>query len=390
MLTVLHVVSGIASVASVMGVAYLLIAIVSAPRFARSRAVVPAGHPSVTILKPVCGADPGLYENLASFCRQDYAGPVQIVIGAHRETDPAVPIARRVIADLPERDITLVIDAALPGSNFKVCNLANMMIAARHEVLVLADSDMRVTPDYLDAVIGPLLEPGVGLVTCLYSGTPAMPEGAGSVTSALGCGQINYGFLPSVLVGRAIGVDPGCFGATIALRRNTLDSVGGFAALINQLADDYMLGALVRSRGLKVVLSRYVVENIVEEPDFATLYRHELRWQRTIRSITALGYAGAVITNPVPLALIALPFAGFTTAAWLILAAALAARLGVVYTCRFALGLPPLALGLVPVRDALSFAIFVTSFLGQRVTWRQSHFQVGRDGALTFEGDPLA
>jgi ceramide glucosyltransferase len=389
-LTVFHVVSGIASVASLMGVIYLLIAIVSTPRFARSRTVTPARHPSVTILKPVCGADPGLYDNLVSFCRQDYAGPLQIVIGAHRETDPAVPIARRVIADLPDRDIALIVDGALPGSNFKVCNLANMMIAAKHEVLVLADSDMRVTPDYLGAVIGPLLEPGVGLVTCLYSGTPAASKGVGGVSSALGCGQINYGFLPSVLVGRAIGVDPGCFGATIALRRDTLESVGGFSALINQLADDYMLGALVRAQGLKVALSRYVVENIVEEPDFATLYRHELRWQRTIRNITALGYAGAVITNPVPLALIALPFAGFSGPAWLLLAAAVAARLGVVYMCRFMLDLPPLALGLVPVRDALSFAIFVASFLGQRVTWRQSRFQVGRDGALTFEGDPLA
>ena len=385
MLTFIHVLGGFATVTSLMGVVYLTVAIVTTRQFARRRTVTPGQRPSVTILKPVCGADPELYENLVSFCRQAYAGPVQVVIGAHRESDPAVAIARRVIADLPDADIALVIDGALPGSNFKVCNLANMMAAARHEVLVLADSDMRVEPHYLDAVVGPLLEPGVGLVTCLYKGKPV-----GGLSSVLGCGQINYGFLPSVLVGRVVGADAGCFGATIALRRATLDAVGGFGALVNQLADDYVLGALVRSLGLKVVLSPYVVENIVEEPDLRSLFRHELRWQRTIRSITPIGLAATIITNPVPLSLLALLLSGFTGGAWLIVAASLAARLGVVYTCRFALGLTPLPLKLLPLRDGLSFVIFIASFLGQRVTWRDSSFQVGQGGELTFEGDPLA
>jgi len=385
-LTVFHMLGGVAAAASLVGIAYMLMAIVATWRFARRRTVTPRYCPSVTILRPVCGADAGLYENLASFCRQAYAGPVQIVIGAHRETDPAVAIARQVIADLPEADITLVIDAALAGSNFKVCNLANMMVAAKHEILVLADSDMRVEPHYLDAVVGPLLEPGVGLVTCLYKGTPA-----GGLSSVLGCGAINYGFLPSVLVGSTIGAETGSFGATIALRRATLDTIGGFEALINQLADDYILGALVRALGLKVVVSRYIVENVVNEPDLPSLFRHELRWQRTIRGITPpLWLAGQIVTNPLAMALLALPLTGFTGGAWLILTASLAARLGVVYTSRFALGLAPMGVGLVPVRDCLSFAIFVASFLGQRVTWRESSFQVGRDGELTFEGDPLA
>lgn len=385
MLTTIHLLGGFATVASLMGVVYLTIAIVATRNFARARTVTPSAYPSVTILKPVCGADPELYENLVSFCRQDYGGPVQMIIGAHRETDPAVAIARRVIADLPEADITLIVDGALPGSNFKVCNLNNMMVAVKHEVIVLADSDMRVEPHYLNDVVGPLMEPDVGLVTCLYSGKPV-----GGLSSELGCAQINYGFLPSVLVGRTIGVDDGCFGATIALRRATLDTVGGFATLINQLADDYVLGALVRGLGLKTVLSRYIVENVVEEPDMQTLFRHEIRWLRTIRSITPLGLAGSIITNPVTLAVLALPLWGFSEAAWLVLAASLAARLGVVYTCRFTLGLPPLPLWLVPVRDCLSIVIFIASFLGQRVTWRDSSFQVGQGGELTFEGDPLA
>jgi ceramide glucosyltransferase len=347
--------------------------------------VPPIVYPSVTILKPVCGADAGLYENLVSFCQQDYGGPVQIIIGAHRETDPAVAIARKVMADLPEADVTLIVDGALPGTNFKVCNLNNMMVAVKHEVIVLADSDMRVQPHYLNDVIGPLLQPDVGLVTCLYSGKPA-----GGISSELGCGQINSGFLPSVLVAQVVGVDVGCFGATIALRRATLEQVGGFGALINQLADDYVLGSLVRGLGQKVVLSRYVVENVVEEPDLRSLFKHEVRWLRTIRSITPPGLISTIITNPVPLALIALLFFGFSETAWLVLAASVAARLGVVYTCRFALGLPLLKLWQVPVRDGLSFVIFIASFLGQRVTWRNSSFQVGQGGELKFEGDPLA
>jgi ceramide glucosyltransferase len=333
----------------------------------------------------VYGEDAGLYENLRSFCLQNYRGPVQVVIGAHRETDPAVAVARRLIADLPEADIALVIDGALPGTNFKVCNLANMMAAAKHQVLVIADSDMRVEPHYLDEVVGPLLEPGVGLVTCLYKGRPH-----GGPSSALGSAFINFGFLPSVLVGGLLGAESGCFGATMALRRETLDRVGGFSALINHLADDYVLGDLVRGLGQKVVISPYVIENIVHEPDLSTLYRHELRWQRTIRSITPFGLAASVVTNPVALAILALPLTGFAPVAWLALALGLAARWALIYTSTLAFGLARFRLGLVPVRDLLSLVILVAAFMGQRVTWRDRNFQVDQSGELTLEGDPLA
>ncbi|GGF38142.1 glucosyltransferase [Aliidongia dinghuensis] len=370
---------------SLLGVAYLVVAAFAVWSFGRQRPAAPTRRPSVTILKPVCGADPGLYENLRSFCRQAYDGPVQVVIGAHRESDPAVAIARQVIADLPDADVALVIDGALPGSNFKICNLANMMAVAKHEVLVIADSDMRVEPHYLDAVVGPLMQAGVGLVTCLYKGRPER-----GIPSALGAAFINNGFLPSVLVGRLFGTDPGCFGATMALRRSTLDEVGGFGALINHLADDYVLGMLVRQAGYKVVIAPYVIENIVLEADMGALFRHELRWQRTIRSITPAGAAASIITNPVALALLALPVSGFAQGAWLALAAALAARGALIYTCSRMFGLIPLRAALVPIRDALSFIILVASFCGQRVTWRDQSFQVDRRGELTFEGDPLA
>jgi ceramide glucosyltransferase len=368
-----------------MGLVYLIAALMAVLRFARRRALVASDIPSVTILKPVCGLDPGLFENLLSFGQQAYRGKVQLVIGAHREADPAVAVARRVIAALPDCDISLVIDGALSGSNFKICNLANMMAVAKHEVLVIADSDMRVGPDYLEAVIGTLLQPGVGIATTLYKASPV-----GGLASRLGCGFINYGFLPSVLVGQLIHAAPFCSGATVALRRSTLERIGGFGALINQLADDYAIGALVRGQGLKVALVPYVPENIVTEPSLAALVRHELRWQRTIRSITPLGLAASVITNPVALSLLALPLTGFAVYAWLLLAATLVARTAVVYMCDHIFALTPMGLALVPLREILSQLVLAASFCGQRVTWRDSQFQVGRRGELTLEGDPLA
>ncbi len=369
---------------SLVGLVYLATAMAAVWSFGRKRAAPPHKRPSVTILKPVCGADPGLYENLRSFCRQSYDGPLQIVIGAHRESDAAVAIARQVIADLPGVDVTLVVDGALPGSNFKICNVANMMAVAKHEVLVIADSDMRVGPDYLDAVVGPLGEPGIGLATTLYTA-----RCAGGLASRLACGFINYGFLPSVLVGRLLNAAAFCSGATMAIRRETLQRIGGFDALINQLADDYAMGALVRGIGLKIALSRYVVENVVREPGLRGLFRHELRWQRTVRSITPVGLAASVIINPLALALLALPFSGFAAPQWALVGGTLLLRLALVHECDRIFRLAPMGALLVPCREILSQLVLAASFCGQRVTWRDSRFQVGRGGELTLEGDPL-
>lgn len=212
MLSLLNILGDMANVAALMGIVYSLIGVVAVWRFARVRPAAPMACPAVTILKPVCGDDPGLYENLVSFCRQDYGGPVQVLIGAHRESDPAVAIARRVIADLPDADVSLVIDGALGGTNFKICNVSNMMPLAKHDILFIADSDMRAEPHYLASVVAELRQPGVGMVTCLYEGAPA-----GGLASKLGCAAINYTFLPSVLVGRQIGTEAGCFGATMAI-----------------------------------------------------------------------------------------------------------------------------------------------------------------------------
>jgi ceramide glucosyltransferase len=378
----LQLLAGIAGAGASLGILYLAVAWFAVLRFRREQVAVGPERPGVTILKPVCGLDPELYDNLLSYCRQDYRGPVQLVIGAHRENDPAVAITRKLMADLPEADIHLVIDGGLIGTNLKISNVANAFKVARHDVLIIADSDMRVGPRYLDSVVGALMAPGVGMVTTLYRA-----RAVGGLASRLGAGFINYSFLPSVLVGRLLNAAAFTSGSTMALRRATLKAIGGLPALANQLADDYVLGALVRGQGLEVVLSTEIVENVVEEPGLVELYRHELRWQRTIRTIAPLGHAATVITNPVALAAFAILASGSSPSAWLLLMAGLAMRLGLVYTCDRVYGLEPMGFGLLPLRDALSFVGLVASFMGQRVTWRDSSFQVGRRGELTVEGD---
>jgi len=390
---ILHIL-GVCLLAAVgFGVAYQITAIMLIYRFSAppARPALPQQAPDVTILKPVCGADPGLYENLRSFCVQDYPAAVQIVIGAHHETDPAVAIARELISDFPDKAISLVIDDTLAGSNFKICNLSNMLRHASHDVLVMADSDMRVAANYLRALVSSLLQPDVGLVTCLYKGVAVPNAGVWSqLSSALGCSFINHGFLPAVLVSRVVGADSGCFGASIAIRRRTLDAIGGFSRLAHQLADDYMLGEMVRAQGLRVSISECVIANLVREPEFRSLVDHELRWQRTMRSVAPIGLAASAITNPVALAGLALIFlrGGVLPVAAVVLS--LAARCALIEVAWRRLGLPRLPLVLVPVRDLLSFATLVASFFGRRVTWRGRAFLVNRHGEMRMEGQKVA
>ena len=256
---------------------YLAGVVAAACRFARRRVELPPVQPPVSVLKPLYGDEPGLRENLLSFVDQDYPA-AQIVFGVRSASDGALPAARQAIADRPAADTALVVDPQVRGSNLKVANLENMLPAARHDILVLADSDMRVDPRYLATVTAPLHDPAIGLVTCLYKGVPT-----GGLWSVLGALHINYGFLPSALVGEALGAGDGCFGATIALRRDVFDRIGGFAPVRDEFADDHRIGAAVRSAGLQggaVALSR-------REPG----QRAELR--RSVAARAALGTHGA-------------------------------------------------------------------------------------------------
>lgn len=357
--------------------------IVAAARFARRQGAPPESLAPASVLKPLHGIEPELHENLRSFVDQDYPA-AQIVFGVRSATDAAIPVARAVMAERPDADAALVIDPAGRGSNLKVANLENMLPSARHDILVLADADMRVERRYLATVTAPLRDPAVGLVTCLYKG-----RSAGGLWSQLGAMHINYGFLPSALTGAAMRVGNGCFGATIALRRETLDRIGGFAPLRDELADDHRIGAAVRDTGGKVVLAPYLVENVVAEPSFGALWRHELRWGRTVRTMVPTGFAGSIITHPVPVAALLAILNEFDPRACALFLATLALRWGAAAALARILDLPTRRLWALPLRDALSFAVFVGSFCGRSVSWRDQIFQVDATGRMSADGDRL-
>jgi ceramide glucosyltransferase len=362
---------------------YLIGSAMAVMRFARRALPVVLDRPAVSVLKPLHGDEPGLHENLRSFAEQDYPG-LQIVLGVNNAQDGALPAVHALSRDLPARDIALVVDARAGGSNQKVANLENMFEVARHDVIVLADSDMRVDRHYLGAVTAPLHDRHTGVVTCLYKGVPT-----GGKWSEFGAMHINFGFLPSALVAELLGLGGGCFGATIALHRETLGRIGGFARLRDELADDHRIGDEVRALGLSVVLSPYIVEARVFERSLADLWRHELRWARTVRAMAPAGFAGSVLSHPVAIAALAAAMAGFGLTACIFLVISYLLRWATARVIADALGLPPAKPWLLPVRDALSFAVFVASFFGRTVFWRDQVFQIEASGRMTADGDKV-
>src|SRR5256712_8222199 len=244
---------------------YWLAAFASVVLYRRRRPSTSDVAPPVTILKPLRGNDGQLYENLRSFCLQDYRG-FEIVFGVRHLHDPAVAVVQRLRHEFPGLELTLVADSRTIGANLKVSNLANLVRHAKHDTLIVADSDMRVGPGYVRAVVGPLEDRRVGLVTCLYRGVA--PSGVGS---QLGAMFINEWFFPAALVGTHVEPLRHAFGATIACRRGTLGAIGGFEAVADYLADDYMLGRLVGRLGLRVEVVPYLVDNIITESNARTL-----------------------------------------------------------------------------------------------------------------------
>ena len=339
----------------------------------------PDQAPAVTILKPLCGEEHELYECLRSFCDQMYPR-FQIVCGVSDGDDPAIDVVTRLQREFPAVDMQIAVDRRQHGSSRKVSNLINMMPLARHEHLVISDSDVRVLPDYLARVVSPLLDPGIGIVTCPYRGTPRP-----GLWSLLGSLFINEWFTPSVRVAAMFGSRSFAFGATIAIRREVLTGAGGFAAIANQLADDYRLGELTRRMGLRTVLSDVVVETCVDEPSFGDLVRHELRWLRTIRAVRPLGYSLSFITFGVPVSILGCLLAAGArpTLAMLIITAL--ARVMLHWTVRAPLRTPlsgPAHLLVLPLRDGLNLALWAWGFVNRHVHWRDDRYQVTRDGSV--------
>jgi ceramide glucosyltransferase len=337
--------------------------------------------PPVTILKPLCGAEPGLYEHLRSFCRQNYP-EFQIVFGVCDLADPACAVVQRLRVEFPSLPIDVVVNPQQHGSNCKTSNLINMLARARHDVLAMADSDAFVGPDYLMTVTAPLLDRNVGLVTCIYQGVPTQ-----RIWSRLGAMYINEWYVPSVLLARLFGHEGYASGQTLCLRRDTLQAIGGLRPIANHLAEDYRLGELIRELGLRIVLSPYVVKGEHHEPSLDALTRHELRWMRTIHVLRPLSFRLIFLTFSLPLAIlgIALTYAdsAASSAAWLLFGTTVAARLALHFIHRLRGSRPLFAdFWLLPARDLLICWVWWRSFFTSRVTWRGNRFDVGADGVM--------
>jgi ceramide glucosyltransferase len=368
-------------VVAIIGCIFTLMAAACVLAFPSERAHGSAAEPPVTVLKPLHDTEPGLQARLAAFCRQDYRAPIQILCGVQHHDALSVGAVRAMEATFPDNEIELVVEPRSHGVNRKVSNLINMMPHARHETLVLSDSDIVVGSRYLRTLTALLASPRVGAVTCLYYGIGG--EGLWTRLSAL---AINSHFLPHAIAAVILRLAKPCCGATIALRRSTLDRIGGFGALTDVLADDHAIGVAVRSAGHDVVTAPFLVGHHCFEGSLRQLVRHQMRVARTIKNIDPIAYAGSIITHPWPLALLAM-LSG-SPAAVAVAVVVLLSRTTLCRCVEWRFGLPRQNYWLIPVHDLIAFAVYVTSFFGATVYWRGADYRVAADGTL-IEGQDL-
>jgi ceramide glucosyltransferase len=365
-------VSLILLVITLAGALYLAIAALRLAAFAR-RPVELASEflPSMTILKPIAGLEPSLYENLVSFCDQAYDEFYEVIFCLHGSDDPALNVVERIVAELPSCHTTIAIGEAPGMLNPKIANVAKPGVELNGEIVVIADSDIHVGRDYLRALAAAFASERVGAATCLYSGIPRA-----SFVSHLGALQIEDGFAPSVLVALALGKLRFCLGATMAVRRRVLEAIGGLAALGQHIADDHLLGELVARHGKEVELSPYVVQTIVPESALPALWAHELRWARTNLALAPLGYLFSFLMYALPFALLFLAVSRDLVWGLSLLAAVAGLRLAVHYLARKALRVTRRDdAWLIPVRDFMSLAAWIASLLGRTIQWRDRTYQ---------------
>jgi ceramide glucosyltransferase len=369
-------------VALVASLGYMAVAIVRTQRFGQRTPDTSAATPPVTLLVPLHGTEFSLEANLCAFAEQDYPA-LQLVLGVARADDAALPYARRLAAAYPDAAIDVAIGFDPRSRNPKLANVISMMRYAKHDVLVLADSDTLVDPAYIRTVTAPLRDPQVGAVTALFSGHPDA-----TFASRLGAMFMNEQFIPAALVERLLGPLRHCFGPTNAFRAETLRAIGGFEALAPHLADDYMLGNCIAARGLRVVISSYVVKTTISERSVPALFTHELRWHRTIRGVKPLGYAGVFVTYPIALALLAALFGGDAKRGAFLVALALTSRVLLQRVAARALGVAPAAMWMTIPRDLFGFALWAWGLGGSSVRWRGADLAIG-EGDMLLE-EPIA
>lgn len=366
----MHSLGGPFLVLTLFGALQAVAGLIAVIAFARQAATPLGPQPPLTVLKPVCGDEPMLEAAITSFCEQDYPS-FQLIIGAQDAQDPALAVARRVQARFANCDIAIVVDPTLHGTNRKISNLVNMLPHAKHDVLVIADSDLHVRRDYLSQVSAALSQAGTGLVTTIGAGEAACR----GIAARIGAVHLSHIFLPSALMSAAMGRQD-CLGGTMALRRDTLARIGGLGALAWHLADDNVLGGLVRRLGLQVRIAHTLPVVTVQERTLRALWLHELRWARTIRVLAPFMFAGCVLQYPLFWSLLWVLLSGGGKAAILCFACAWTIRAAITRAIDDSLRnlrarpAQPISVWLLPVRDVLSVAEIVASFWDDVVVWR--------------------
>jgi ceramide glucosyltransferase len=361
--------------------AYYVVAIVAALRFFRHRdaaALSTDFTPPISILKPIYGLDRETYLNYASLCAQDYPD-YEILFCVSDELDPAIPVIAKLASDFPQRRINLLIGSETLGVSDKVNKLCRMVREAQHEILAVSDSDVRVEPEYLRAIAAPFRDPAVGAVTCLYRGLTD-----GSLAANLEAIGNSTDFTAGVLVAWLFAPVNFMLGATMATTKTRLAEIGGFESLVDHFSDDYELGNRIGARGHRVELSAFPVSIVYPQQTLADAFRHQLRWNVSIRFSRPAGHLGLIFTQALPLTLLAAIFA--PSAAWAIsllvgylLLRGVSAWVVGVYGMRDA-GVRR-HMELLPLRDAFAFIVWVASFFPQRIHWRGREFYV-RDKRL--------
>jgi ceramide glucosyltransferase len=356
---------------------YCVLVIVATRRFLSAGMPAPGSKPSISILKPLCGHDDGLEENLRSFFQQDYP-EYEVIFGVHRPDDPAVPTAEKIIAEFSGRiKARLIITGESPIPNAKAFSLNRMVREARYDVLVMSDSDVRVTPSLLSHLAQEFQDANMGLISCPYLAVPGQ-----SLWSRLEAVGMNTELLGGVLVARMIEGMRFALGCTVAVRRSVLEDMGGFGYLQEFLAEDFVIGQRAAELGHGVLLSSYVIEHRIGSQGIMRNLGHRLRWARSTRRSRPAGYWGQIFTYPLAWALL---LCAAYPSAWPALVLTLVVRsAAAVATARYVVRDPitQKEWWLLPFQDVIGFLVWITGFIGDTIVWRDRKCTVLRDGRL--------
>ena len=353
---------------------YCVLTIIAAIRYRAVRPPELRAPMPISVLKPLAGVDDGLEENLRSFFEQDY-GEFEILFAVRKPDDAAIAVAERLRARYPAVPSRLIVTGEPPYANAKVYSLDLMLGAARHDLLVMADSDIRVTRDMLKTIAAEFQDPALGLATCPYRAVPG--RSFWNMLEAIG---LNTEFIGGVLVARMLDGMKFALGPTIAARRATLAGIGGFDAVKDFLAEDFVMGKLAAERGDGVILSSYVIEHRIGAQGLMANLKHRLRWNRSTRRSRPAGYVGQLFTNPLPLALM---LYAARPEWWPVAAATVVLRAAAGWATAGHVLRDPLTARmffLVPVQDLLSFAMWVGGFFGNTILWRGRKYYLQADG----------